>query len=72
MAQAPAAFELETAPPQVEAAGEGVLRLSGFWTADHSQAVEEARAQIAAKIPSTGNLTLDKDAVAVRGSFTNA
>lgn len=64
MAQAPAAFELETAPPQVEAAGEGVLRLSGFWTADHSQAVEEARAQIAAKIPSTGNLTLDLGAIA--------
>lgn len=59
VAQASAAFELETAPPKVEAAGENVLRLSGYWTADQSQAVEDARDAIAAKLPASGTLTLD-------------
>lgn len=59
MAQAPAFTALETAPPKVEAAGDGVLRLSGYWTSDHSQAVEDARGAIAARIPAQGQLTLD-------------
>jgi len=59
VAQAPAFTALETAPPKVEAAGDGVLRLSGYWTSDHSQAVEDARGAIAARIPAQGQLTLD-------------
>lgn len=59
MAQAPASFALETAPPKVEAASADVLRLSGFWTSDHSQGVEDARAAIVAKIPAQGQITLD-------------
>lgn len=59
MAEAPQSNGLETAPPKVEAAGDGVLRLTGYWTADHSQAVEEARAAIVAQIPKDGKLTLD-------------
>ena len=50
VAQAPAFTALETAPPKVEAAGDGVLRLSGYWTSDHSQAVEDAVQAQAARL----------------------
>ena len=59
MAEAPQSNALQTAPPKVEAAGDGVLRLSGYWTADHSQEVEDGRAAILAQIPKSGTLTLD-------------
>lgn len=59
VAQAPSVFELETAPPQIEVASDGVIRLTGYWTADHSQAVEAARATLEAKLPHQGILTLN-------------
>ncbi len=59
MAAVPPLFDLGLTPPKVEAAGNGLLRLSGTWTADYSQGVEEARAAIAAQIPASGTLTLD-------------
>ncbi len=56
---ASAFFALETAPPKVDAGADGVVHLSGYWTADHSQDVETGRAQIAARIPASGALTID-------------
>lgn len=61
---ASALFELETAPPKVDAGADGVVRLSGYWTADHSQDVETGRAQIAARVPASGALTIDMGGIA--------
>ena len=61
---ASALFELDTAPPKVDVGADGVVRLSGYWTADHSQAVEAAYAQIVARVPSSGSFTVDMGGIA--------
>lgn len=56
---ASALFALETTPPKVDVGADGVVHLSGYWTADHSQDVETARGQIVGRIPYSGSLTID-------------